>query len=299
MSDWPELSVERDHDTLAILTSPPRCSARSASRTRLDQSRLARCATAARQRAGDSAHRGGRRPHLHTGARSMPPRNHPWASDRSREEVPLNAGSVGALHSRLVAMLDRHGLPSTFDGLPNEIEIRSRSPKTRRRVITAATPRSDSVRRSRPSCRHSRRSAQVSAARPARRISGGAVRSGCEPLSRDERRRRTRAECRACPIASRAKPIATRWQAAASGRGGHRGRPFFYSYIYPEPDGYRAAKVAHGHFDESFGEYVLPYAESSRCGRSGANARRVPAVCPGCRPSQMGSCRARAEARRA
>ena len=31
-------------------------------------------------------------------------------------------GSVGALHSRLVAMLDRHGLPSTFDGLPNEIE---------------------------------------------------------------------------------------------------------------------------------------------------------------------------------
>ena len=37
--------------------------------------------------------------------------------------------------------------------------------------------------------------------------------------------------------------------------------PFFYSYIYPEPDGYRAAKVAHGHFDESFGEYVLPYAQ--------------------------------------
>jgi len=37
--------------------------------------------------------------------------------------------------------------------------------------------------------------------------------------------------------------------------------PFFYSYIYPEPDGYRAAKVAHGRFDESFGEFVLPYAD--------------------------------------
>ena len=37
--------------------------------------------------------------------------------------------------------------------------------------------------------------------------------------------------------------------------------PFFYSYIYPEPDGYRAANMAHGHFDESFGEFILPYAE--------------------------------------
>jgi hypothetical protein len=37
--------------------------------------------------------------------------------------------------------------------------------------------------------------------------------------------------------------------------------PFFYSYIYPEPDGYRAATVAHGRFDKTFGEYVLPYAE--------------------------------------
>jgi hypothetical protein len=37
--------------------------------------------------------------------------------------------------------------------------------------------------------------------------------------------------------------------------------PFFYSYIYPEPDGYRAAKVPHGRFDETYSEFVLPYAE--------------------------------------
>ena len=37
--------------------------------------------------------------------------------------------------------------------------------------------------------------------------------------------------------------------------------PFFYSYIYPEPDGYRDAKVAHGRFDATFGEFVLPYAD--------------------------------------
>jgi hypothetical protein len=37
--------------------------------------------------------------------------------------------------------------------------------------------------------------------------------------------------------------------------------PFFYSYIYPEPEGYRTAKVAHGHFAETYSEFVLPFAD--------------------------------------
>jgi hypothetical protein len=37
--------------------------------------------------------------------------------------------------------------------------------------------------------------------------------------------------------------------------------PFFYSYIYPEPNGYRSSNLAQGRFDETFGEYVLPYSE--------------------------------------
>jgi hypothetical protein len=37
--------------------------------------------------------------------------------------------------------------------------------------------------------------------------------------------------------------------------------PFFYSYIYPAPDGYKEAKIAHGRYDETFGEFVLPYAD--------------------------------------
>jgi hypothetical protein len=37
--------------------------------------------------------------------------------------------------------------------------------------------------------------------------------------------------------------------------------PFFYSYIYPQPDGFPESKVAHGKFDETFGEFVLPYAQ--------------------------------------
>jgi hypothetical protein len=37
--------------------------------------------------------------------------------------------------------------------------------------------------------------------------------------------------------------------------------PFFYSYIYPAPEGFRSAKVEHGRFDETYGEFLLPYAE--------------------------------------
>ncbi|HXC74932.1 MAG TPA: DUF5996 family protein [Sphingomicrobium sp.] len=70
-----------------------------------------------------------------------------------------------------------------------------------------------------------------------------------------------RAGCRACPTASPANATATRNRARDSGRGAVAAEPFFYSYVYPEPDGFRAAAVAHGRFDEGYGEFVLPYAE--------------------------------------
>ena len=37
--------------------------------------------------------------------------------------------------------------------------------------------------------------------------------------------------------------------------------PAFYSYAYPEPPGFRDARVAHGRFDETYSEFVLPYAQ--------------------------------------
>ena len=43
--------------------------------------------------------------------------------------------------------------------------------------------------------------------------------------------------------------------------------PFFYSYAYPEPEGFRAAEIAHGRFDESWSEFILPYEQV----RSAAN----------------------------
>ena len=37
--------------------------------------------------------------------------------------------------------------------------------------------------------------------------------------------------------------------------------PIFYSYAYPEPEGFRSASVAGGRFDETLGEFALPYEE--------------------------------------
>ena len=137
-----------------------------------------------------------------------------WVSDESREEVPLNAGSIAALHQRLVDMLDRHGLPSSFNGRPNEIAdaIPFADDRTHREYDRdSAEPVPRSARRHRfPS---SRGSARASRARRARCISGGAASTSRSPASRAGRRRRIRAAFPACPTASRAKPTARKCRA--------------------------------------------------------------------------------------
>src|SRR3954471_23031072 len=123
MSDWPELSVERDHETLAIL----HLAAQMLGKIRVAHAPWmnhgwhvalqpnARGLSTLPTAAGDGR----------TFTLTLDLCRHAmvlWVSDESREEVPLNAGSVAALHKRLVAMLERHGLPSSFNGRPNEIE---------------------------------------------------------------------------------------------------------------------------------------------------------------------------------
>ena len=74
---------------------------------------------------------------------------------------------------------------------------------------------------------------------------------------------RTPAACRICPTRWRARPIRTRCRARASGRA-RRGRSTiaaFYSYAYPAPDGFAAAKVKPdaAFFSKELGEFILPY----------------------------------------
>src|SRR5439155_11599910 len=122
MSDWPELSVERDHETLAILhlASQMLGKIRVAHAPWMNHGWHVALQPNARgfstlpTAAGDGR----------TFTLTLDLCRHAmvlWVSDESREEVPLNAGSVAALHKRLIAMLDRHDLPSSFNGKPSEM----------------------------------------------------------------------------------------------------------------------------------------------------------------------------------
>src|SRR5437868_289244 len=122
MSDWPELSVEHDHDTLAVL----HLAAQMLGKIRVAHApwvnhgwHVALQPNARGLATLPTAASGGR-----TFTLTLDLCRHAivlWVSDESREELPVNAGSIAALHQRLVTMLDKHDLPSSFNGMPSEI----------------------------------------------------------------------------------------------------------------------------------------------------------------------------------
>jgi hypothetical protein len=185
-----------------------------------------------------------------------------WISDGGREELPLNAGSVAALHRRLVAMLELHDLPSSFNGKPNEVsdaipfaadnaprEYDRESAERFRAALAAVLPVFAKFRAG-----FSGKASPVhfwwgSFDLAVSRFSGRKAPShpGGLPGLPD----RITREAYSDEVSS-----AGFWAGGVT-----PAEPFFYSYIYPEPVGFRSAKVAHGRFDETYGEFVLPYAE--------------------------------------
>jgi Family of unknown function (DUF5996) len=263
MSDWPELSVERDHETLAIL----HLAAQMLGKVRVADApwvnhgwHVALQPNARGLGILPTEASGGR-----TFTLTLDLCRHAivlWISDGGREELPLNAGSIAALHRRLVRLLELHGLPSSFSGVPNEIEgavpfAQDDAPREYDR---------DSAERFRGTLAavlpvFARfRAAFTGKASPVHfwwgsfdlavsRFSGRGAppHPGGLPGLPD----RITREAYSDEVSS-----AGLWAGGATAA-----EPFFYSYIYPEPDGYRAARVAHGHFDETYGEFVLPYAQ--------------------------------------
>jgi hypothetical protein len=263
MSDWPELAPERDHETLAVL----HLAAQMVGKLRVAhapwvnhgwQAALQPNARglAALPTAADESR---------TFTLTLDLCRHAivlWVSDGSREELPLNAGSIAALHRRFVAMLEAHDLPSTFNGRPSE--------------IAEAVPFAEDVAR-----------------RDYERASAARFRGALAAMLPVFARFRAGFSGKASPVhfwwgsfdlaaslfSGRAAPphpggvpglpdrIAREaYSHEVSSAGFWAGgvvdvEPFFYSYAYPEPDGYRTAQVAHGRFDETYGEFVLPYAE--------------------------------------
>jgi hypothetical protein len=263
MSRWPELTVDHDHETLAVLhlASQMLGKVRVAHAPWTNHGWHVALQPNARGLATlPTAASGGR-----TFTLTLDLCRHAivlWVSDGGREELPLNAGSIAALHRRLVAMLDRHGLPSTFNGVPNEIpdalpfaddnqprNYDRASAERFRGALAAMMPvfarfRAGFIGKASPvhfwwgsfDLATSRFSGRMAPNHP------GGVPGLPDRITRE--------------AYSHEVTSAGFWAGGATAA-----EPFFYSYIYPEPEGFRTAIVAHGHFDETYSEFVLPYAD--------------------------------------
>jgi hypothetical protein len=263
VSNWPELSVERDHETLAVL----HLASQMLGKIRVAHApwtnhgwHVALQPNARGLSTLPTAASGGR-----TFTLTLDLCRHAivlWVSDGSREEVPLNVGSIAALHQRLIAILDRHDLPSEFNGKPNEIpdavpfaddhaarEYDRDSAARFREALAAIVPvfahfRAGFAGKGSP-VHFWWGSFDLAVSRFSGR--GAPQHPGGMPGLPD----RVAREAYSHEVTSGGF-----WAAGVTAA-----EPFFYSYIYPEPEGYRTAKVAHGRFDETYGEFVLPYAE--------------------------------------
>jgi hypothetical protein len=185
-----------------------------------------------------------------------------WVSDESRDELPLNAGSIAALHSRLVAMLDRHGLPSNFTGTASEIEgaVPFAEDRARREYDRDSAERLREALAAMMPVFERFRAGFTGKASPVHFWWGAfdlAV---------------TRFSGRPAPqhpggipgLPDRITREAYSHEVSSAGfwAGGVLPvDPFFYSYAYPEPPGFRDAKLAHGRFDETYAEFILPYSD--------------------------------------
>ena len=263
MSNWPELSVERDHETLAIL----HLAAQMLGKVRVAHApwlnhgwHVALQPNARGLGILPTAASGGR-----TFTLTLDLCRHAivlWISDGGREELPLNAGSIAALHRRLVAMLDLHGLPSDFSGMPNEI-------------ANAVPFANDHAPREYDRDSAERFRAALAAILPVFARFRAGFSGKASPVhfwwgsfdlavSRFSGRKAPQHPGGVPGLPDRITREAYSDEVSSAGfwaGGATAAEPFFYTYIYPAPEGFPSAEVAHGRFDESYGEFVLSYAD--------------------------------------
>ena len=185
-------------------------------------------------------------------------------SDGVRDEIPFQGQTIAELHRDLIAMLDRHRLPSKFNGKPSEIADAKRfaddhDPRSYDRdsatrllgALNAVVPVFEKFR-----------AGFSGKASPVHFFWGGfdlAV---------------TRFSGRKAPphpggfpgLPDRITREAYSHEESSAGfwlGGVTAAEAIFYSYVYPEPDGYRDTRVEPraARFDQELGEFVLAYAE--------------------------------------
>jgi hypothetical protein len=184
-------------------------------------------------------------------------------SDGRADGVALRPASIATLHGELVAMLDRHGLPSTFNGRPSEIPDAPRfadDHKERAYDPASAERLRDALARIVPVFERFRAGFRGKASPvhffwgafdlAVTRFSGHAAppHPGGVPGLPD----RVTREAYSHEVSS-----AGFWPGGVT-----PAEPIFYSYAYPEPLHFREGEMAPdgARFDAALGEYVLPYA---------------------------------------
>jgi hypothetical protein len=269
MSNWPELDPGRDHETLAIIHLASqmlgKIRVRHAPWTNhgwhVALQPNARGLAALPTAAGDGR----------TFTLALDLCGHAivlTTSAEEREELPLGAGSIAALHSGLTAMLRKLRLPSDFHGTPNEVPgpvpfaddsaARNYDPDSATRFregLAAMLPVFERFRAG-----FTGKSSPVhfwwgSFDLAVTRFSGRTApqHPGGVPGLPD----RITREAYSQEVSS-----AGFWAGGVT-----EADAFFYSYSYPEPAGFREHPVSAGGWNGDWQEYILPYGEV----RSAAN----------------------------
>ena len=187
--------------------------------------------------------------------------------DGEVDQLPVDLGSIAAVHKNLIAMLEAHGLPSDFHGKPNEIadaapfaedvmprEYRPDSAERLHRALACIVPlferfRAEFVGKSSPvhffwgsfDLAVTRFSGRKAPPHP------GGVPGLPDRVTRE--------------AYSHEVSSAGFWPGGVTAA-----EPIFYSYAYPEPDGFRSRPVrpAMTRFDKELGEFVLTYSDVRR-----------------------------------
>jgi hypothetical protein len=261
MSEWPSLSVEHDHETLALLhlvsqmlgkirvAHSPWVNHGWHATLRPNASGLATLPTAAS---------GGR-----TFTLALDLCRHGIAlrvSDGASDLVPFAGKSVAQLHRELIALLDLHGLPSSFNGRPNEIvdaiafeedtAPRHYDPRSARRLhdtLQLVVPIFERFRAGFTGKASPVHFFWGSFDLAVTRFSGrgapphpGGVPGLPDRITREAYDRQlSSAGLWACGVTA--------------------AEPFFYSYAYPEPDGFRHRPLSAGGWNQEWQEFTLPY----------------------------------------
>jgi hypothetical protein len=183
-------------------------------------------------------------------------------ADGERDVLPLDLGSVAALHQNLVELLNSHQLPSDFHGRPNEIagaisfsadvaprEYRPESAERLHSALARIVPIFERFR-----------AGFLGKASPVHFFWG----SFDLAVTRFSGRTAPRHPGGVPGLPDRITREAYSHEVSSAGfwpGGVVAAEPIFYSYAYPEPEGFRAAKIAPttATFDETLGEFVLPY----------------------------------------